>query len=175
MLKINPVKKIGIVYSFNTNKTSKIGKRIADAFEGSAEVEMVNVEDITADRFLQFDNLVCGTATWFDGELPNHWDEFVPDLEEMDLKGKTIALFGLGDQKGYPENFLDGVGILAEIFEARGASMVGFTSTEGYSYESSRAERGDQFCGLAIDYESQGSLNKERVTAWVEKLKLEFK
>jgi flavodoxin I len=99
----------------------------------------------------------------------------VPDLEEMDLKGKTIALFGLGDQKGYPENFLDGVGILAEIFEARGASMVGFTSTEGYSYESSRAERGDQFCGLAIDYESQGSLNKERVTAWVEKLKLEFK
>jgi flavodoxin I len=164
MLKINPVKKIGIVYSFNTNKTSKIGKKIADAFEGSAEVEMVNVEDITADRFLQFDNLVCGTATWFDGELPNHWDEFVPDLEEMDLKGKTIALFGLGDQKGYPENFLDGVGILAEIFEARGASMVGFTSTEGYSYESSRA-----------DYESQGSLNKERVTAWVEKLKLEFK
>jgi len=169
------VKKIGIIYSFNTQKTSKIAKRIAEAFVGSAKVEMVNVEEITAEQFARFDNLICGAATWFDGELPNHWDEFVPDLEELDLKGKTIALFGLGDQKGYPENFLDGMGILAEILEAQGAKLVGFTSTEGYAYESSRAERGDQFCGLGIDYESQGSKNKERVHAWVEKLSLEFK
>jgi flavodoxin I len=169
------VKKTGIIYSFNTTKTSKIAKRIADALEGEAEVEMVNVEDISPEKFLEFDNLICGTSTWFDGELPNHWDEFVPDIEDMELKGKTIALFGLGDQKGYPENFLDGMGILAELFEAQGASLVGFTSTEGYAYESSRAERGDQFCGLGIDYESQGSRNKERVHAWVEKLKLELR
>lgn len=169
------MKKIGILYSFNTSKTSKVGKRIADAFEGAAEVEAVNVEEITTEKFLGFENLICGTSTWFDGELPNHWDEFVPDLEDMDLQGKTIALFGLGDQKGYPENFLDGMGILADLLESRGASLVGFTSTEGYSYESSRAEREDQFCGLAIDYESQSLLNKERVNAWVEKLKLEFK
>ncbi|HEC41673.1 MAG TPA: flavodoxin [Bacteroides sp.] len=169
------MKKIGIVYSFNTNKTSKIAKRIADAVEGTAKVEMINVEEITAEQFQKFDNLICGTATWFDGELPNHWDEFVPDIEDMDLKGKNIAIFGLGDQKGYPENFLDGMGILAEILEAQGARIVGFTSNEGYNYESSRAEKGDQFCGLGIDYESQGSKNKERVNAWVKKLKMEFK
>ncbi len=169
------MKKIGIVYSFNTHKTSKVAKRIEDAFEGTAKTEMINVEEISSEQFLQFDNLICGTATWFDGELPNHWDEFVPDIEDMDLKDKTIALFGLGDQKGYPENFLDGMGILAEILEAQGAKIVGYTSTEGYDYESSRAERGDQFCGLGIDYESQGSKNKDRVIAWVEKLKLELK
>jgi flavodoxin I len=168
------MKKIGIVYSFNTQKTSKIAKRIKDAFEGHAKVEMVNVEEITPEKFASFENLICGTSTWFDGELPNHWDEFIPDLEDLDLKGRTIALFGLGDQKGYPENFLDGMGILAEIMEAQGARLVGFTSTEGYTYEFSRAERGDEFCGLGIDYESQGSKNKERVQAWVEKLKLEF-
>lgn len=169
------MKKIGIVYSFNTRKTSKVANRIAEALEGTTETEMINVEEISPERFLEYDNLICGTATWFDGELPNHWDEFIPDLEYMDLKGKTIALFGLGDQKEYPENFLDGMGILAEILEDQGARLVGFTSTEGYSYESSRAERGDEFCGLGIDYESQGSKNKERVNSWVEKLKLEFK
>jgi len=168
------MKKTGIVYSFNTTKTSKVAKRIAEAFGDTAEVEMANVEEITMDQFQQFENIICGTSTWFDGELPNHWDEFVPDIEDMDLKGKTIALFGLGDQKGYPENFLDGMGILAEIFEDRGARLVGFTSTEDYSYDSSRAERGDQFCGLGIDYETQGSKNKERVNAWVKKLKMEF-
>lgn len=169
------MKKIGIVYSFNTQKTSKIAKRIAEAFGETANVEMVNVEEISSEKFLKYNNLICGTATWFDGELPNHWDEFVPDLEDMDMKGKNIAIFGLGDQKGYPENFLDGMGILAEIIETQGGRLVGFTSTEGYKYESSRAERGEQFCGLGIDYETQGNKNKDRVNAWVEKLKLEFK
>ena len=169
------MQKTAIVYSFNTLKTGKIAKRIKDAFGKDANVELVNVEEVSSEKFQQYDNLICGTATWFDGELPNHWDEFVPELEDMDMKGKRVALFGLGDQKGYPENFLDGMGILGEIFEARGARLVGFTSTEGYSYESSRAERGDQFMGLGIDFETQGNKNKERVNGWVEKLKLELK
>ena len=169
------MQKIAIVYSFNTQKTGKIAKRIKEAFGKDASVELVNIEEVTADEFLQYDKLICGTATWFDGELPNHWDEFVPELEDMDLKGKLVALFGLGDQKGYPENFLDGMGILGEIMEAQGARLVGFTSTEEYSYESSQAERGDQFIGLGIDFETQGAKNKDRVNGWVEKLKLEFR
>jgi len=79
------MKKTGIVYSFNTTKTSKVAKRIAEAFGDTAEVEMANVEEITMDQFQQFENIICGTSTWFDGELPNHWDEFVPDIEDMDL------------------------------------------------------------------------------------------
>ena len=168
------MQKTAIIYSFNTLKTSKIAKRISDAFGKNAGVELVNVEEVSPEQILQYDNLICGTATWFDGELPNHWDEFIPELEEMDLSGKKVAIFGLGDQKGYPENFLDGMGILGEILEAQGATMVGFISTEGYTYESSRAERGDQFIGLGIDFENQGSEIKDRVNNWVEKLKLEL-
>jgi len=165
--------KTAIIYSFNTKKTGKIATRIQEGFNDPA-IEMINAEEITEDLFRSFDQIIMGVPTWFDGELPNYWDEFVPALEEMDLKNKKIALFGLGDQKGYAENFLDGVGIMAEILEAQGAVLVGFTSTEGYEFESSRAERNDQFVGLAIDYENQGSMNKERVSAWIEKLKKEF-
>jgi flavodoxin I len=165
--------KTAIIYSFNTKKTGKIAERIKEAF-GEEQVEMVNAEDLTEEKFLGFEQLILGVPTWFDGELPNYWDEFVPALEDMDLKGKKIALFGLGDQKGYPENFLDGVGIMAEILEEQGATLVGFTSTEGYEFESSLAQRGDQFTGLAIDYENQGSMNKERVAAWVEQLRKEY-
>ena len=165
--------KTAIIYSFNTKKTGKIATQIKEGFNDPA-IEMINAEEITEDLFLSFDQIIMGVPTWFDGELPNYWDEFVPALEEMDLKNKKIALFGLGDQKGYAENFLDGVGIMAEILEAQGAVLVGFTSTEGYEFESSRAERNDQFVGLAIDYENQGSMNKERVSALIEKLKKEF-
>jgi flavodoxin I len=165
--------KAGLFYSFNTNKTTRIAERIKEAF-GEDNIEAVNVEEVTSEQFLSFDRMICGVPTWFDGELPNYWDEFVPDIEDMDLKGKKIALFGLGDQKGYPENFLDGLGILAEIFEKQGASIVGFTSTEGYAFERSLALRGDRFCGLGIDFETQGSVNAERVSKWVEQLKKEF-
>jgi flavodoxin I len=165
--------KTAIIYSFNTKKTGKIAERIKEAFNDE-KVEMVNAEEITEEQFLSFDHIIMGVATWFDGELPNYWDEFVPALEDMDLKGKKIALFGLGDQKGYPENFLDGVGIMAGILEEQGATLVGFTSTKGYTFESSEALRGEQFAGLAIDYENQGSMNKERVSSWVEQLTKEF-
>ena len=167
------MKKTAIIYSFNTVKTAKIANLIHETF-ADKNIEIVNVEDITSNNFIKYDNLILGVPTWFDGELPNYWDEFVPDIEDMKLKGKTVALFGLGDQKNYPENFLDGVGILGNLLEEKGAKLVGFTSTEGYTFENSVAQRNNTFIGLAIDYENQGSKNKERVKKWVEQLKKEF-
>jgi flavodoxin I len=166
--------KIGLLYSFNTNKTSKIAERIIEEFNGFS-VEAVNAETITREQFLSFENLILGVPTWFDGELPNYWDEFVPELEDLDVSNKKIALFGLGDQVGYPENFLDAVGIMAEILEMQGATIVGLTSVDGYTFERSQAVRGNKFLGLAIDFENQAHKNKERVKTWVEQLKQEFK
>jgi len=167
------MKKTAIIYSFNTKKSAKIAEYVKDAF-GDTPVEMVNAENITGKIFLSYDNLVLGVPTWFDGELPNYWDEFVPELEDLKLKGKKIALYGLGDQKNYGENFLDGVGIMGEILESCGAKLVGYTSAEDYQFEHSRAEREGSFIGLAIDFENQGTKNKTRVKNWVEQLKKEF-
>lgn len=165
--------KIGLFYSFHTGKTAKVAEKVIEAFEGT-EIEAVNVEEINEEVFLKYDNIVVGVPTWFDGELPNYWDEFVPALKDLDLSNKKIAIFGLGDQKGYPENFNDGIGILADLFESLHATIVGFTSIEGYTYESSRAQRGNQFCGLAIDQENQARLTSKRIKDWAEQLKKEF-
>ncbi len=165
--------KIAIIYSFNTNKTSLAAKKIAEAF-GSDNVEMINAEDITPEKFIAYDKLILGVPTWFDGELPNYWDEFIPALEDLDLNGKKIAIFGNGDQKGYPENFVDAIGIMANILEKCGAKLVGFTSVEGYSFESSKARRGNQLAGLALDFENQGKLINQKINAWVDQLKKEF-
>jgi flavodoxin I len=167
------MKKIGLIYSFSTIKTSQIAKKILENFDAK-EIEEVNAEEITEEKFKSFDNLILGCPTWFDGELPNYWDEFVPAIEDMNLKGKKVAIFGNGDQKGYPENFCDAVGLMAGILELRGVTIVGNTSTEGYTFETSKARRGNIFCGLTLDFENQAKLNKKRVDDWCAQLKKEF-
>lgn len=166
--------KTAIIYSYHTHKSKKVSEKIIDSF-GENKIESVNAEEISSDVLRKFDNYILSAPTWFDGELPNYWDEFIPELEEMDLKGKTFAVFGLGDQKGYSENFCDAIGLLVTILEKCGGKVVGHVSTEGYNYESSKAERGNEFIGLPIDQENQARLTNERVKKWVSQLKKEFK
>lgn len=167
------MEKVGVFYSFNTQKTKKIAEKIIEAF-GLENVEAVNAENITEEQFVKYNRLVLGVPTWFDGELPNYWDEFVPALEELDLTGKTIAIFGLGDQVGYPENFGDAVGLMANLLEGRNARIVGETSTEGYHFESSKALKNGKFQGLILDQENQARLTSERVKEWVAQIKTSF-
>ena len=168
------MKKIGLIFSFNTIKTSKNAEKVKKAFGKEFDVEMVNVEEIDEEAFLSHKNMILGVPTWFDGELPNYWDEFMPAIEDMKLKGKKVALFGLGDQLGYPENFVDAIGLLATSLEERGAKIIGLTSPEGYTFERSVALRDGKFLGLALDIENQAALTDERIKTWVEQLKEEF-
>lgn len=166
--------KTAIIYSFNTQKSKKVAEKIIEAF-GSDNIDAINAEEIKTEIFKNYNNFILSVPTWFDGELPNYWDEFVPDLEEMNLKNKTFAVFGLGDQKGYPENFCDAIGILVEILENCGAKIIGNIPVEGYTFESSRAQREGFFVGLPLDQENQARMTQKRVISWVDQLKKEMK
>lgn len=168
------MKKTAIIYSFHTQKSKKVAEKIIDVF-GKDKIDAINAEEITTATFEDYDNFILSAPTWFDGELPNYWDEFVPDLEEMDLKNKTFAVFGLGDRKGYPENYCDAIGILVEILEDCGAKIIGKIKAEGYTFESSKALRGDEFVGLPLDQENQARQTQKRVETWVAQLKKEMK
>jgi flavodoxin I len=166
--------KTGIFYSFNSTKTAKAAEKIIEELGADFKIVPVNAEELTEELFLSFNNLILGVPTWFDGELPNYWDEFVPALEDLDLKGKTVAIFGLGNQVEYPENFGDAVGIMAELVQERGAKLIGSTSTNGYVYERSKAEVEGKFIGLILDQETQPRLSKERIANWVKDIKTQF-
>ena len=168
------MKKIGIFYSFNTKKTALVAKKIIDKFTKD-EIEAVNVENLDEESLTKYDNMIIGSSTWFDGELPNYWDEFVPAMEDLDLKEKKIALFGLGDQKDYPENFGDAIGILAKILEKCGAEIIGETSAEGYDFEHSAALKDGKFVGLMLDQDNQKDKTDKRIDQWVKDIKKKFK
>ena len=114
------MKTIGLFYAMNAAKTSHIAEKIREDLGGVKVIEVVLIEKAWQNDFQAYDNMIVGASTWFDGELPTYWDELVPELESLDLKGKKVAIFGLGDQKNYPDNFVDGMGILADAFSKGG-------------------------------------------------------
>ncbi|HNS17585.1 MAG TPA: flavodoxin [Bacteroidales bacterium] len=164
----------GLFYSFNTRHTSDAAERIAKEL-GEKNIDKINLETIEEHVFLSYPYMILGVSTWFDGELPNYWDEFLPAMEEMDFTGKTIALFGPADQVGYPQNFADGVGILARFLKDKGARIIGHYPAKDYHFIRSKALEGDHFAGLVLDYTNQPEQTEKRIKEWCQQLKDEFR
>jgi flavodoxin I len=135
------------------------------------DIDLISITKVEAADFDNYSAFIIGTPTLGEGELPENWDNFLPELDAMNFSGKTIALFGLGDQEEYAHEFVDGLGILYEKFESLGASFIGFWPLDGYQYDISRAELDDQFVGLVIDQDNQSELTSERVETWVSQIK----
>ena len=66
------------------------------------------------------------------------------------------------------------MGELYEKVKGKGCKVVGFVSTDGYEFDSSKAKDGSEFVGLALDQMNQDNLTEGRVSAWVEELKKQF-
>jgi flavodoxin I/flavodoxin II len=164
---------IGLIFGSDTGNTEDIGNKISEAIEAhGGSVEMINVDEASTDELEGFDFIIMGIPTWDFGGIQADWDNFEGDLEETDLSGKLVALYGLGDQEGYDEWFLDAMGWLRDGVAGTGATLIGSWSTEGYNYKKSKAENADKslFCGLGIDEDGQPELTDQRVQDWVTQL-----
>ncbi|NCD42553.1 MAG: flavodoxin [Bacteroidia bacterium] len=161
------MKKTAIICSFNTIKSKRIADLILKHL-GKDNAELVNAEELTAEKFLLYEKAILSTPTWFYGELPNYWDEFIPAIEDEDLNGRTYRIYGLGDQKKYPWNFVDAIGVMAEFLKERGATLEGFVKNEGYNFKASKALRPDgTFYGLPLDDDNEAEKTDERLNKWL--------
>jgi flavodoxin I len=173
--------RIGIFFGTDTGRTRLIAKQIAKKLGDAADAP-VNIGRTTLADFLSYQALIVGSPTLGDGELPGQsvglsqpsWEEFLPQLADADLTGKTIAIFGLGDQKKYPNEFVDAIGHIHDAVAARGARVVGRWPTTGYEFTASQAVDGDEFLGLALDQHHQPVLTEERIATWLSQIKPEL-
>lgn len=160
--------KVGLFYGSSTGVTKSVAKAVAGELEKNGiEAEIHSAGDVNVATIASYDKIILGTSTWGMGDLQDDWDALNKALTSADLGGKTVALFGTGDQDGYPDTFVDGIGHLYDAVKNAGASVVGFVSTDGYNYDASTAERDGQFVGLPIDEDNQSNLTSARVKSWV--------
>jgi len=168
--------KIGLFYGTETGNTRKVGKMIAKEFGGDDVVKLHSTAKATAEDLGQYSSLIFGMPTLGDGEMENSFKAFMEQqLESVDLSGKTVALYGLGDQNGYGHEFLDGMVFIYDKVKAKGAKIVGSWSTEGYEFTKSKALLDDDnfFC-LAIDEDNQSDETKSRVKQWVAQIRADL-
>lgn len=168
---------IGLIFGTDTGNTEEMGDKICTVLsEHGCAAEMINVEDTSPEEIEQFDFLIMGIPTWDFGGIQDDWAYFEEDILRTQLQGKVVALYGMGDQLGYGDNFVDAMGWLHERVVKAGAQCIGFTSTGGYDFAASLACNEDktQFCGLAIDDDQQFDLTDDRISNWIEQLVQEY-
>lgn len=162
---------IGLFYGSSTCYTEMTAEKIQLRL-GADRVTCFNIADTPINLAEDYDYLILGIPTWDYGELQEDWENIWPELDTISVEGKHIALYGQGDQIGYPEWFLDAMGYLHDKLVAAGALPTGYWPIEGYSFEGSQAltSDGQFFVGLALDDENQFEDSEARIAAWCDGL-----
>ncbi len=166
---------IGLFFGSDEGNTEKVAYRIQARF-GSDLVAVKDISDATQLDFAEYDKIILGIPTWDFGQIQSDWEEFWDDIAAVDFTAKQVALFGLGDQFGYGDYFLDAMGMLHDVIIQSGAEIVGHWPTEGYEFEASKAEIPGQglFVGLALDEDQQENLSADRLNRWCAQIHAQF-
>lgn len=97
---------IGLFYGSSTCYTEMAGEKIRDCL-GTEQVDLFNIAQTPIVEVGFYQRIILGIPTWDYGELQEDWEEIWDEIDEVNWQGKQVALYGLGDQVGYPEWFLD--------------------------------------------------------------------
>ncbi|MDX9769594.1 MAG: flavodoxin [Tenuifilaceae bacterium] len=171
-------KKVGIFYGPTGGKTENVAQRLQQAF-GQDNADLIPIKSSKASDLDKYENLILGCSTigketWDADRTKEDWDLFRPEIEKINYAGKTFALFGLGDSVTYAANFVDAMGVIANIMLAKGAKIVGQVPTSQYNFTDSEAVIDNQFIGLPIDEDFEPDLTDQRIASWAEELKRLF-
>lgn len=173
------MKKVGIFYGPTGGSTEKIAKKI-QAKLGVEFADLHQIKDTKASDLDRYENIIFGCSTiggetWNASKAKPDWDIFRSEFEKIDCKGKTFALFGLGDNISYPRSFVDNMGIVGKVLLSKKAKVVGQTSKDDYDFIDSEALIDNMFIGLPVNEDFDFDKTEERVEKWLLDIKQSFK
>ena len=154
---------VGLIYSTSTGNTETVAGCALCAFlrlvmhthslwsfprrylAEASGLSAVMIDDLGAEDVAAYDGFIVGAPTWNTGADQERsgtaWDEFLfGDLTNLDLKGKKVAVFAVGDQAGYADNFVDAMDELHSCFTGQGAESIGMVANDGYEHEEVQCE-----------------------------------
>ena len=162
---------MAIFYGSSTGNTQLAAEKIQEQM-GEFVSLCQDVAKADPKEMENYDLLFLGVSTWNIGEMQDDWAEFIPKMEGLDLSGKKVAFFAMGDAVGYPHNFLDAMGQLWRVVQKLGSpELIGIWPTEGYEFKESEALYDDEhFVGLGLDEDNESDLTDDRIHQWLLKV-----
>lgn len=162
--------KTSIVYWPKGGSVEKTATAIAETTKTETTLlSRVKTEDIAAAELIIIGGSTVGADHWENSSYKDSWSQFFENLKQTDniLKGKKVAIFGLGNQILYPEHFVDSIKNLADSVKDAGAELVGQVDNVGYDFVSSEALVDGKFLGLPLDEDTQAELSEQRIADWI--------
>lgn len=161
-----------ILFGSTTGNTETVANSIAAELDGAKLMDVSTFNNPS--EINEYDLIILGISTWGIGELQDDWMDKIDLLGDIDYSNKKVALYGLGDQEGYPDSFVSAMKPLYDKVIISGGNIVGKTSTDGFNFDESEAVVNGEFVGLVIDEDCQPNLTEERISNWVNELKKEI-
>lgn len=161
-----------ILFGSTTGNTETVANSIAAELDGANLMDVSTFDN--SGELNEYDLIILGISTWGIGELQDDWMDKIDLLGDIDYSNKKVALYGLGDQEGYPDSFVSAMKPLYDKVIISGGNIVGKTSTDGFNFDESEAVVNGEFVGLVIDEDCQPNLTEERISNWVNELKKEI-
>ena len=167
--------KFGLFYGSTTCYTEIIAEKIQQEI-GEDKVDIFNLDSTPVELMNDYYLLILGIPTWDFGERQEDWNAVWSELGKVNFKNKWVALYGLGDQLGYGEWFLDAMGDLHSELQQAGGRFLGYWPASGYEFSTSKAltKDGQYFTGLALDEENQFQLTNKRIQVWCQQIQNEY-
>lgn len=115
-----------IVYGSTTGNTETVATRIGEVMNGKGvEVTVKNVVAATIKELGNgYDVTLLGASTWGDDEVEfqEDFEPFFSDMDQAELEGKNVAVFGCGDSSY--EHYCGAVDELESKLDDLNAKMV---------------------------------------------------
>jgi len=161
------MKKSAIFFGSETGTTEELAHKIASKLK----IKAFDIADTEPKQIESFEFIIFMTSTWDYGMLQDDWMDFIENYPSLNLKNKTVALIGTGDQRGHGDHFADGISYLYDYALKSGASVVGSYYDNDYFFEKSNSFRDGKFLGLALDNDYQAELSDDRIKKWIDSIK----
>ena len=173
------MKKIGIFYGPAGGRTEVVAKRIGQLLQEDnydlISLDRAGIADIDKYENIIFGIATIGKETWDAEPVESGWFDFMPELEKANLKGKKIAIYGLGDHLRWPNHFVNAMGELYHLLKEKGIDTIGKVSPDDYTFDESEALIDGMFVGLPIDEDFEPDMTDRRIQDWVNQVTKEFK
>src|SRR5699024_8649813 len=114
-----------LMYASMTGNTELMAEIIVEYIEKrgvNIDTRTFHFDPIDVEGLADYDAMLIGTHTWYDGDLSYEVEDFYEELDDVDISGMLCGVFGSGDS--FYDSYGGAVDIMWKHLQELGATLV---------------------------------------------------